>query len=218
VTENLTSLTVPGAFVLLLQKPNGARYRNSMAPPIVAAAEVGELALRERVSLEDKKIHLLDASPVGVPWMDEALAKIDAKTGGGSKPHGVFRWVSLRGNGIIRKHREVLGQRQVLEPVRETLLGVVPRNRYVPDEATRDGVLDELRRAARGGEVDDRLAVLCSLVHASNAAPSLGFDKQQRARLKEISRSETLGKSVQQTVAVLTAVALAAAAASSAGS
>lgn len=218
MTENLTTLTIPGAFVLLLQKPNGARYRNSMAPPIVAAAEIGELALRERVSLANKKIHLLDASPVGVSWIDETLAKIDAKTGRGSKPYGVFRWVSMRGNGIVRKHRELLGERQVLEPVQETVLGVVPRNRYVPHETTRSGVLDELRRAAQGGEVDDRLAVLCSLVHASNSANALDFDKQERAKLKEISKREDLGKTVQQTVATLTAVALAAAAASSAGS
>lgn len=217
MTENLTSLTLPGAFALLLHKPSGRRSRNSMAPPIIAAAEAGELALRERVSLENKKIHLVDATPVGVPWLDEVLAKIEAKTRHGSKPYGIFRWLFMRNSRIVRKHRDLLIEKQVLTPERTTLLGI-PLTRYVPDEATRDGVIAELRRAAQGGDVDDRTAVLCGLVHASNAAPSLGFNKEERATLKEISKREGLGQTVQQIVAVLTAAALAGAIASTAGS
>lgn len=188
-----------------------------MAPPIIAAAEAGELALRERVSLENKKIHLVDATPVGVPWLDEVLAKIEVKTRRGSKPSASSAGFSMRNSRIVRKHRDLLSEKQVLAPERTTFLGI-PLTRYVPDAATRDAVIAELRRAAQGGDVDDRIAVLCGLVHASNAAPSLGFDKEERAKLKEISQREGLGQAVQQTVAVLTAVALAGAIASTAGS
>ena len=124
MTEILTSLTLPGAFVLLLQKPSGKRSRNSMAPPIVAAAEAGELALRERVSPATKKIHLLDGTPVGLPWLDEALAKIDAKTRHGSKSYGIFRWLFMRNSRIVRKHRNLLSEKQALTPERTTLLGI----------------------------------------------------------------------------------------------
>lgn len=214
MTENLISLTLPGAFVLLMQKPNGSKYHNSMAPPVVAAAELGELALRERVALEDKKIHLRDTSPSGTEWVDHVLAELDKKTNHGNKPLGVHRWVSLRGNSILRKHRDVLVGRELLDHEQDSVLGV-PRNRYVPHAATRDGILDEMHRATREERCDDRLALLCSLVHASTAASSLGFDRQERAKLEEISKGEALAKSVQQTVAVLTAVALPGAAASS---
>lgn len=221
MTQDANSLTLPGAFVLLLQKPNGASYRNSMAATVVVAAELGELALQKRVTWQGKQLHLADATPTGIARLDALLTKIDSRTGHGGKPIGVRSWVALRGmrgKSTLRKHRAILAEQQFVTREPHKLLGMLPNDRYVPDAEARDAVVGRIRSAAQGGRYDERTELLCCLVHASSGANTLGFDRDERAKLKEIAQGSELAQSVQQTVAVLTVVALAGAAASTAGS
>jgi hypothetical protein len=68
---SISSLSLPAEFVLLLHKDNGGYYMTSDYTP---AAELGELALLHRVELAEKKIQIVDPSPNGTTWIDEATA------------------------------------------------------------------------------------------------------------------------------------------------
>ncbi|MEB3370764.1 GPP34 family phosphoprotein [Saccharopolyspora sp. S2-29] len=93
---------------------------------------------------------------------------------------------------------------------------------FTPDPGARDALVARIRAAARNEvELDERLALLAALVHATGLHAHLGLDKAERKRLKEISKGEQLGAAVRdvvaQTTAMLAATTVVAAGAASGG-
>ncbi|QUH03695.1 GPP34 family phosphoprotein [Saccharopolyspora erythraea] len=185
----MSSLSLPEEFVLLLHKDNGGYH---MMADYTAGAELGELALRGRVDLAGKKIRITDASPSGIAWIDDATALLRKLSGSEEKPvdAGTFFW---RRKSRRKVHCAALSERQLMRHEQKSAL-LVSYDSYFPDIATREALVDRLRAAGRNEcELDDRLVMLVAVVRASGLADSLGFDREERTRLKAISKGEDLG-------------------------
>lgn len=210
----MTTLSLPEEFVLLLHKPNGSYHASSNH---VGAAELGELVLTGRVGIEDKKLRVLDAAPSGTAWIDESIALITRKAGAKGKPVPATTYIQSRGPAR-KQHAEALAARGLVRHERTKWL-MFTSNSFTPDPGTRDALIARVRAAARNEvELDERLALLAALVHATGLHSHFGLDRAERKRLKEISKGEQLGDAVRDVIAQTTAIiAVTAAVSASAG-
>ncbi|GAA4865474.1 GOLPH3/VPS74 family protein [Saccharopolyspora cebuensis] len=194
------TVTIPGEFALLLHKPNGGHYASSN---YLGAAELGELVLRHRIEFVRRKVRVLDASPAGERWIDEALALLVRRSGPAGRPVDAARFVQSRRTRV--QHASDLVRAGLMTHQREKVLGLFPVDRFHPHPAAHAQLLAELRHCADGGQLTNRLALLAALVHATRLSWSLGFTGPQRARLKQICRGEQLGTAVEHAVAAANA-------------
>jgi hypothetical protein len=212
------ALTLPEEIALLLHKPNGTIYASRNPGTTTVAAEIGELALRHRVDIQKSKMHLLDASPSGVAWIDELVAALRKKSGPKEKPVALSSWLKSR-LSALKTHRVALVEYGLLHHQRQKFLGLFPDHRYIPDAIVRDSIISEIGQVARVERpIDNRLALLSGLVHSSGLVSVLGFEKPERSMLKSIAKGEGLSGAVDEVIAA-TSVAMSASivAASSAG-
>jgi hypothetical protein len=204
VTEQANKLTLPEEFVLLLHKPNGSYYATADQ---TAAAEIGELVLQHRIKLDGTKLLVLDPRPSGIAWIDELLSEFQKKSGVTNKPVELTWWLPMR-TGAFKAHRAALTEHGLLTHKSKKTLGFIPSDRYYADDLVRDALVSEIRQVARVERpIDNRLALLCALVHRSGLVNMLGFDNAERAMLKSIAEGENLGDAVESAI-VATTVAI----------
>ena len=198
-------MSLPEEFVLLLHKDNGSYYATA---DYTGAAELGELVVQHRVEFAGKKVKLVDPRPSGVSWVDEAVAFL-AKKNAATKPIATTHYVQHR-RSARKVHAAALAGRGLMRHERTKALGFIPSEKYFPNAIARNEVLGSLHAVARGErELGDRLAVLAALVNATNLAWSLGFDRAERKRLKEIGNGEQFGAEVAASVAAANAAIMA---------
>lgn len=208
---------LPGDVVLLLHAPTGRRYQSANPPVATAAAEIGELALRHRIAIEGKKLRVVDHSSTGVNWLDQLIADLLRKSGPYGKPVTISSWIGGR-SWAFKTHRHGLTLHGLLHLEQRKVLGVFPDDRYYADPMVRDALIAELGRVARVEQpIDERLALLTAITHATGLARSLGFGPQERRMMKSIARGEHLGNAVTEVVAATTAAIAVAAGAAAAG-
>ncbi|MGW5793694.1 GOLPH3/VPS74 family protein [Saccharopolyspora sp. NPDC003752] len=197
----MTTLTLPEEFALLLQKDNGSHYSMS---DYTGAAELGELVLQHRIDFVRKKIQVLDASPSGIGWLDDCMAYLVKKAGPANKPVAAQSFIQHR-KSARKVHCAALAERGLMRREEKSVL-FIPYDKYFPDPAARQALIAELRAVARDEiALDNRRALLAAMVHATNLVRSLGLERAERKRLKEISKGEQLGKAVEAAVAAATA-------------
>ncbi|RRO13702.1 GPP34 family phosphoprotein [Saccharopolyspora rhizosphaerae] len=198
----MTTLSLPEEFVLLLHKSHGSYHATS---DHTGAAELGELVLTDRVGLDGKKVTVLDAEPSGVGWIDEAVALLTRKAGAKNKPVHATTFIQHR-SSARKQHAEALVERGLMHRERKKFL-FFKYDLLTPDSGARDALIARIRAAARDEVVlDERLALLAALVHATGLHTPLGFDRAERRRLKEISKGEQLGGAVRDVIAQTTAI------------
>ncbi|RCW47116.1 Golgi phosphoprotein 3 GPP34 [Halopolyspora algeriensis] len=216
------AVPLPGELVLLLHKPNGSHYAATNPNIATAAAEIGELALRHRVTAERGKwkrvkLHVLDPSSSGTPWADSLLERLVTKSGPQGKPIELSSWLS-RQTSAFNEHRRRLTRHGLLTRRKHKFLGVIAHDRHFVDELVRDSLISEIRQVIRVERpIDNRLALLTALVHASNLARPLGFGRDERRMVKSIAKGEHLGGAVEAAIAETGAAIATGAAAAGAG-
>ncbi|MDR7302136.1 GOLPH3/VPS74 family protein [Haloactinomyces albus] len=216
------AVPLPGEVVLLLHKRNGSHHLNANPSVTTAAAEIGELALQHRVMAERTKwkrvkLHILDPRPSGVSWTDSLLEHLVTKSGPQGKPLELSSWLSRR-TSAFKEHRRRLTGHGLLTRHEHKFLGFIPHDRHVPDNLVRDSLISELRQVLRVERpIDNRLALLIALVHASNLVHAFGFDRTERRMAKSIAKGEHLGGAVEAAIAEAGAAIAAGAAAAGAG-
>jgi hypothetical protein len=186
-----------------------------------------ELALAERVGLEDKRVVVRDRAPTGDPLVDDALGRI-AADGRDRKPG---HWVQKLADGTRDRVLDGLVARGVLRRERGRMLLVFPRTVYPPAHGVEPPVKtetrDRLHAAILGSrEVNPRTAALCALLMAADLDRKVFADldrAQVKQRLKEISEGSWAAAAVRQTInevyaAVTAAVVAATTAATTGGS
>jgi hypothetical protein len=183
----------------------------------LGGALLSELLLTGRIAIEEGKkklVNVADATPLGEPVLDEALAKI----AGAKRRRRASAWVSSLA-GIKRlRHRIAVGlcRRGILKDSEDTVLLIFKRKAYPtidPDPERR--LVGEIRAAIVGGAstIDSRTAILVALAHATGSLRA-HFDrstlKQHKQRLEKITKGDLIGGAACEAVQAAQAAAMAA--------
>jgi hypothetical protein len=198
------TLTLPQELLLLSLTAEGRVVRsNRMDFGLVGGCMI-ELSIAGRITLEGKKLQVIDRRPTGAEPQDSVLAKFAE-----SKPRKPADWMPKleRRCGRSAVAETLLG---VLRAERRTHLRIFYSTRYMQaDPALRDGVLARLEGPVlRGTGPDERTAALASLVLAVELQKHLfpGADRKAvKRRLKEISEGEWAGAAVKKAIAAASA-------------
>ena len=207
--------------VLLLLDPGTGRavVDSTSLDRAIGGALLLDLATRERITADGDgaraRLSVASAAPTGDPLLDTALARLE-------KPVRAQRAVERLARGTRTPVLERLAERGLVRHERNRLLGILPISTWTPGD-----VAKELRGRVTavlldGGQPDQHLAMLISLVHAVKAEHKVvdGPRRQLRARAAEVADGEWAGQAVRKAVqavqaSVLTAIAVSTAAASS---
>ncbi len=210
-------------FLLALHDEDGhiVNAASTALPYGVAGALVLELALRERVRLDEDELAVLDAAPTGAPALDHALQQIEAS----DEPRNTKHWVQVLGGDFSTIKDLLLAElveRGILKEEERRFLWIVPYTRHPEAQG---GAEDRVRRALHdvvlGEHVpDEHMAALISLVHACDlTAEVFGEDEEAaRRRIDEIVEGEHVGRTVSAVVEEAQAAVMAAGMASTTAS
>jgi Golgi phosphoprotein 3 GPP34 len=220
------AFTLPEELVLIATREDGSMDKNAWGSLDygIAGARLLDLALAGRLALEDGKIVVADATPIGEPLADEALAVIESS----EKVRNAKHWVGKLSKGGVRKRLLArLDERGVLAAERSKFLGLVPRTRHVEvDPGPEREVRARVRAAVLGEEPDPdaRTVALAALVKACslvNAVFERGERRDAKKRIGELAAPDEVGAAVKAvtdaTSAAVTAAVVAATAGASAG-
>jgi Golgi phosphoprotein 3 (GPP34) len=187
----------------------------------LAGAALVDLAAAGRIDVVDGKVVVRDPSPIGTPYLDDALRRIadDTKQ---RKPHW---WVDKLSSKLQQQVLDVLVARGWLRRKERKVLGIFPADRY-PGVLT--GPEETLRMRLRsvvldGAPADADLAALIAVAHACGMEKKLfpDLDRDARgaakARMKEISEGDWAGTAVKRAIDEMQAAVMVAVTAASAG-
>lgn len=204
--------TVADQIALLLHKPNGAPYLSPAADGTVAAAQVGELVLRGRITLHRRRaghdLALHDTGGTGLPWLDAVVAELAKRTKNGAERTDLSWWLANRSR-TLRTHRNNLVENGLLRHVPKRFLGLIPDDRYYPDESSRNRLINDIHAAlAHPSTIDDRTALLCALVQRAGIGHALGLDRAEAAALRSVAKAENLPEHIDSTITVTMTAAI----------
>lgn len=177
----------------------------------LAGAQLLELAIAKRITIEDKRVIPLDGPPLDDPVLDAALTRILQE----GKPKKAESIIPKLTKGLRKRLLAQLAGNGVVRADLKKVLGFIPVNRYPEVDGS---VEDELRERLRGvilrGEVpDERTASLAAVIQAADME-SLILDRQERKaskqRLKELAEGEALSPAITHAIASVNAAATAA--------
>jgi hypothetical protein len=139
----------------------------------MAAAVLVELALAGRVVYIDRTIMVRDATPTGMPIIDEVLARL-ATSDMAQTPTS---WLQRLRHGLRDRVLADLCARGVIRDVDETMLGFIHVHRYPTVDPTVEAeIRGRLNRALTADDIpDERTAALATLVAAVRMEPALGL-------------------------------------------
>ncbi|NAS22057.1 GPP34 family phosphoprotein [Herbidospora sp. NEAU-GS84] len=171
----------------------------------LAGALLAELAIRDRLTLTDKKVVVTDPTPVGEPELDAALARIAAE----AKVRKPEWWVDKLEGAKVRERLLVrLVEGGVLSEERGKILGLFKTVKYPElDGSVERAVRMRVESVLNGAEPDERTAVLIGIMHAAKALKKQ-FPGADEARVKEITEGDWAGEGVKQAIAAVEAAVL----------
>ncbi|GIM97974.1 GOLPH3/VPS74 family protein [Paractinoplanes toevensis] len=163
-----------------------------------------ELALAERVDVEDKRVVVLSAEPTGDALTDQALSMIVSL----DKTRKPGHWITKLSKQARPRVLEKLVAEGVLTVEKDRVLWVFPRTLYPPATGELPAVEAEARERLRAavlgtGPVEPRTAALCALVAATELDRKVLGDldrKRVTARLKEIGEGSWAADAVRKTI------------------
>ncbi|MFG1920814.1 GPP34 family phosphoprotein [Cryptosporangium sp. NPDC048952] len=209
----MTVLPLPDELLLLA-------YDDAAGKPLVstttldlglAGAVLVELTLAGRIAVEDKKVRVLDPSPVDDPVAEAAFDRIRAA----SKPRDPKSWLAPLAKGLRERILDRLVETGVVEREESRVLGLFRAVRYPAlNPAPETAAHGRLDAAVRHNDLSGRhTAALASLVHAVELGPKLFPDlpaKEVKARLTAISEGDWAAKAVKDAIAAIQVALMAA--------
>ncbi|SDJ36213.1 GOLPH3/VPS74 family protein [Salimicrobium halophilum] len=193
----------------------------------LAGAFIGELALRERVKADGKKLVVTDTTPVDDPYLNEIFEEI--KNFG--KELKIKGWVEKFGYRMKKKKKGMmtrLAERGVLEEKEKEILFVFKRKKYPSKDASYEQeIRTKLNEAFESTEPPEpRTLILLSLIDACDLVKQVfpkEEAKQKKKQIRKWAKRNPYGKAVNQAIqatnaSVFAAVGAAAAASATSGS
>lgn len=150
--------------VLVATSPDGRNLLGSNRTLVLAGAFLAELAVMERLAVEDKRLRVLDPGPTGHHLLDEALERFVEQEG--KKPKDVLHKV---GKQLVDPVLENLAARELISPDPVTVIGLTLWTRWpVVVDGPREAVLQDLAQVLTGArKAGPRTGALVSLLHAA---------------------------------------------------
>jgi hypothetical protein len=178
----------------------------------LGGAVLAELAVNERVELSDKRVSVVDTTPLGDDELDATLARIAE-----DKPRKPDWWVSKISSSKLRRRLLTgLAEAGVLAEERGKVLGIFPTTRWPEaDGRVEAEVRKRVASALAGSDPDARTAVLIAVMHASGLDRK-AFPGASKERVKEIAEGAWAADAVAKTIAAVNSMIVTAAAASAA--
>ncbi len=163
-----------------------------------------EFSLAGKILVENKKLIVTDNSSTGNEILDEALNIIE----NAPKNKSVKYWVSKLNRKMKSLKKDILSQlieKKILVETENKILWVIPTKRYPTNNPEPENqVRKSVKAIVLGSQIgDERIKLLISLIHSCNLIKEI-FSKDERKvakkRIKEIVKSEKVGKAVSDTV------------------
>jgi hypothetical protein len=187
----------------------------SMGLPFgLAGAVLMELALKEKIRVEGKKLVAATTGDTGDAILDECLAELRTA----AKPKTVQSWISRLGDrkSIRQAFLDRLVQKNILRREEHRILWVFPAERFPTSNPLEElEVRRRLRKAAfTATSPEARTRYLVSLVRACDLVGEVFPDRDERKNAKqrfaELAKEEMFGKAVADQVAAVMAACVAA--------
>ena len=173
----------------------------------LASALLAELNLMHKVRIEDNRLIVLDATPLGDPLADTFLEHLAAA----KKPRKLDCWIeSFRGNHMLRQVAKHLAVQGVLRIEEKHYLWVIPYELYPQSDASaKYWVKEHLRNIVLTGEIaDESDIILISLIKGCQLLNLLFTRDERKAakkKIKKIISGEVFGEAVESAIAEVTA-------------
>lgn len=202
--------------LLSLDDTTGAPHLQPQSEFMISSASVLELGLAGRVRLDGDHLVVADSTPVGVPVLDETLARIAAQ----DEPEDAQAWIFRLRKEAAEGARQGLLEKGVIREERTRRFGIFPTNRYPEADGSAEAQVRRKLTAAvlEGEEPDARTRALVVLLRCGGLE-ELAFDaadlKAAKKRMAELSEGHWADPVMKQLVASVQ-VALSAYAATSA--
>lgn len=182
----------------------------------LAGAVLMELAVREKIKVDGKKLVVIDSGNTGDAILDECLGLLR----GALKPRTVQSWISKLGDrkSIRRGYLDRLVEKRILRREEHRVLWVFPATRFPTSNPLEElEVRRRLRNAALTATAPDlQTLLLVSLVQACDLFGELFPDRDERKKAKKrfaaLAREEVFGKAVAEQIAAVIIVVCSAAA------
>lgn len=177
----------------------------------LAGGQLLELAIARRLTVEDKRVVLIDGPEIEDPVLDAALERLQEET----RPRKAQTMIPKLTKGLRKRLLAQLAEQGAVRTEERRVLGLIPRNRYPEANGSFE---DQLRRRLRDVILlertpDERTAALAAVIQAADLE-SLILNRQERKqakqRLKELANGEALSPAIAQAIASVNAAATAA--------
>ena len=187
-------------FILTIDDEVGtiAASVKTMLPYSLAGAALAELALANKIQLQDGRLVLVDPTPVGDAWFDEILAEIATE----QKPRKLSRWVeAISRMQIVKKMASRLTERNMIRVEKKHYLWIIPYEVYPQvDASAKYWVKQHLRSIVMAGEKAEAPdIILLSLLKACNLLRLLFTRDERKYASKKVDalvKGEVFGKAV----------------------
>ncbi|WDV51852.1 GPP34 family phosphoprotein [Streptomyces coeruleorubidus] len=199
-TETPTTL---GEQILLLSldDESGAAKESAKVAPAVSAALLVELALAGRIDVTDDKVTVADATPLGDPALDSALADI----AGRDKPGTTKDWITRLKTDAMAWAKRGLIEKGLVREEKKKVFGIFPVRLYPEADGSVEAAVRQRLDAVvlRGAAPDERTASLVALLHGAKlhrlAFPDAGA-REVRAAMESVSHGQWSATAVRQVV------------------
>ncbi|SMQ16429.1 Golgi phosphoprotein 3 (GPP34) [Streptomyces sp. Ag82_O1-12] len=187
--------------LLSLDDESGAAKESAKVAPAISGALLVELALAGRIGVTDDRVTVLDATPLGDPALDTALADI----AGRDKPGSAKDWITrLKTDAMAWANRGLIEKGLVREE-KKKVLGLFSVRRYPETDGSVEAAVRQRLDAVvlRGAAPDERTASLVALLHGAKlhrlAFPDADA-REVRAAMESISHGQWSATAVRHVV------------------
>lgn len=199
-------LTLPEQLLLLAMDDKKGTILTAAVIPIqfgLAGAAIMELALRGNVEIRDKKLDVTNDSYTGDNLLDGVINQFKST----NKRKSVSDWIiALADKDNIQKLTvKSLVNKGILEAEEHKTLGIFKSTHYpMKDSGQELEIKEKIRRVVLyNDKMDTKVVVLIGLVNTCGLTSEI-FSKDERkrakSRIKEISNSDLISKTVVDTV------------------
>ncbi|MFB7544900.1 GOLPH3/VPS74 family protein [Streptomyces zaomyceticus] len=200
--------------LLSLDDESGAAKERQSAAWAVAGGMLLDLVLAGRVSVDDGRIRVTDATPTEIPLLDERLRRLDAWCAKKGRAPKVTDWLTKDHTKAVKATIGSLCERGLVREEQHRVLGLFPVTRYPEADGSAERELRaRLRTVLRDGPTHHaRTTGLLALIHGAKlhrlAFPGVPR-KELVPRLEELTAGQWAAEGVRRAIRDMQAAMLA---------